>query len=453
LPLVDLEEVAGEADDQAEAAETNDAQKEATTEELLEALNEAAGAESGDAASTESGAPVTITILGDELILTSSDEAALDKLEELLQNTVEAVPPRNAWTIFTLQSADATETAELLKQLFPDSSVAVSPTQSSSGMMGLMASGFSSFGSSISDMTGLSSSMMSGRLTIIPDVRLNALFVAGPPGKVQDVETMLAAVDSDNWPQSLRERVPRMIPVEHADLDEVYNIVRDVYKDFFESEQAQQTRAGANAFAAMMGGGGGRNNRQQAEPPARLTVGVDHRTSNLIVSASDELYREIQALVKSLDKSAQDARRTVRIVTVQNADPNLLTSALDSVMPKVSITSAATRTTRRSDSENQNQSGQNNEDAARRALFDRMRQGGGNSPFGGGGNPFGGGDRGRDSGGDRGGRGGDRGGRGSFGNFGGGNFGGGNFGRGFGGGGFFGGGGGDGGGRGGGRNR
>ncbi|MBX3440806.1 MAG: hypothetical protein KF774_00265 [Planctomyces sp.] len=403
------------------------------------------------------GAQVQIIVMGDELVLSSSDEQALDQLEDMLQSAMQAVPPRTGWTIFTLQSADAYETAILLEQLFPDSSVSTSAASSSSGMMGMFSSGVSSFGSSLMSMTGMSSAMSATTLTIIPDGRLNALFVSGPAGKVRDVEEMLQILDATDWPDNYRMRVPRTIPVEYADVDEVHTIVRDTYRDYLESEQSRQQRNGANVLAQMMGGGGGGgggrggNNRDSANSQAQLALAVDRRTSHLIVSANEDMFQQVQALVRTLDRQAQEARRSVRVLSVDHVDPGLLTSTLGSMLPKVNVTAAGTRPTRRDEGaarggDTQPGGGQS-PDEMRRA-FQQMR--GGQQGGGQGGSPFGG-----QQGGNRGGQfGGGQFGGGQFGGnrggqqFGGGNRGGFNFGG--GGGGRGGGGGGGGGGRGGG---
>ncbi len=63
--------------------------------------------------------PITITILGDQLVIQSEDEAVLDQMEDYLQQSLEYLPPSNKPTIFILQSADPVETANTLVALFP----------------------------------------------------------------------------------------------------------------------------------------------------------------------------------------------------------------------------------------------------------------------------------------------------------------------------------------------
>jgi hypothetical protein len=214
---------------------------------------------------------------------------------------------------------------------------------------------------------------------------------------------MLQVLDAtDLGSENLRDRMPRMIAVEHADIDEVFSMVRDTYKDYMQSEQPQQQQQ-QNPFAAMMGGNNRNNRQQQQQQKAQLALAVDRRSNNLIVSASESLFIQIEGLVKSIDKSAKDAERTVRVLQVQNVDPSLLQTSLGTMLPNVQVNAVQTgRSNRRNDSNNgaapnvtpqPNQGGQN----PFTSPFGNGGRGGQN-PFGGGGrggqNPFGGGGRG-----------------------------------------------------------
>ena len=161
----------------------------------------------------------------------------MNRLEDFIESMNEALPPRTNWTVFYLRSADATETAEMLQELFPSSSVSSSTSSNSRspGPLGGLTSGLSSIGSSLMDMTGLSSlGTTSQSLRIIADVRSNSLFVTGPSFLVNEVEQMLKILDAAELPESLRARIPRLIDVRFADVEEVAGIVRDVYKDYLE---------------------------------------------------------------------------------------------------------------------------------------------------------------------------------------------------------------------------
>ncbi len=373
-------------------------------------------AKPGTSASANDKSPVVITVLDDELLLTSDDPAALDQMEELLGQTMEVLPPRVQWTVFPLQTADATEIATMLQQLLPDASVS-SASSSSSSMLGSMGGGVSSFGSSLMGMTGLGN-MGAGpqTLQIIPEVRLNALFVAGPTAKVREVEEMLKVLDASEWPDTLRNKTSRMVQLEYADASEVLDVLKETYKGYLEDGGNNPQ---ANALAMLMGGGRGGNQNQNQKPKSQLAMSADKRTNQIIVWSDDTIYQEVKTLATSLDQSAQQAKRTVRVLSLQNTNSSVITSALGQLMPKVKVSSSGPRSSSSSSSSssgnpppNTSSSGGGGDGPNQDQLRDFIRQqrgsGEGGSPFGqpGGGSPFGGGSGSSPFGGGRGGRGG-----------------------------------------------
>lgn len=271
--------------------------------------------------------------------------------------------------------------------------------------------------------TGLSTTT-AGVLRIIPEPRLNALFVSGPSSKVEEVADFLDILDASDWPGTLRDRVPHMIPVEYAEVADVYRIVRDAYKDYIEGQQGGNPFGGGNALAMFMGGGGGGrggrdndNNRQQRD--IQLTVAMDEQTSHLIVSADESLYQEIKELVESLDRAALNARRTIRVVALQNTSTTAVQNTLGAVMPRVKVSTSGARTSTSSSqsssssntsssSSSDNQSQGPSQDQIRQFWMQRMQQQqqGSSQPSGDSGRSrFGGGDRGSFFGGGRSGRG------------------------------------------------
>ncbi len=292
------------------------------------------------------GKPIRVFSSGGNLVVTSEDEPALDEMERMIELMMEVTPSKPRWTIFYLRSADASETAAMLERLFPTSSVS-SGTSSSGGMLGELTGGMSSMGRSLMNATGLSSAM-AGALTlrIIPDMRSNALYVAGPAEQVREVEAMLRVLDASELPEQLRDRTPHRILVQHAEVEDVAAIVREIYKDDMTPE-GQQPGQQQNPFAMLMGGGGssrGGSSRggQQAARTIKLTLSVDARTNTLIVSSSEALFRQIEALVQAVDEDARAANRTVRVVDIKGSNSAAVQTALTAMYSKIK-TGAATR--------------------------------------------------------------------------------------------------------------
>jgi len=337
-----------------------------------------------------SNAPISVTFSGGNLVVVSQDEAALDRFEELISSMQQSMPPKNQWTVFYLQSADATETAATLERIFPSSSVSRSGT--TEGFLGDLSSGLSSMGRGLMDMTGLNTLTAGPQsLRIIPDLRSNSLFVAGPPHLVDEVEDMLKVLDASELPEQLRDRQPRYIAVKNAEVGEVAEIVRNVFSEELEPPQARQQQG--NPLAAIMGGGGGRGGDQR-NPVNRvkLTIGVDYQTSRLIVSCSEPLFQQIEQVVQELDQSALEARKTIRVVQLEHSNTSTLKTTLGTLMPRVRVSSSSER---RSSGGDSGQSapqppagGAPSQDQMRQLFMQRMmeqqRGGGGGFPgFGG----------------------------------------------------------------------
>ncbi|MBO13766.1 MAG: hypothetical protein CMJ68_23820, partial [Planctomycetaceae bacterium] len=358
---------------------------------------------------------IVIEIRDGNLVLLSEDEEALDQLEARLQSLMSHMTPKTTWTIFYLRSADATEAAMMIERLFPQSSVSATASDSGGSLFGELTGGISSLGSSLMDMTGINS-LGTGptALQIIPETRSNALFVSGPADQIADVESVLKILDAAELPEQLRQRAPRYITVEHADVNEVAQIVRDVYKEELTSSSRSSGRGssqGANPFAMLMGAAGGGSSRGSSsrggssKGGVKMTIGVDSRTSALVVSASDALFKQVEALVSTLDNAAKDAKRTVRIVTLENTNSSAIQQAVSALLPKASVSTGGGSSSptgfgpsSRTSSRTSSRGGSSSDQAARMRQFMQMRGGsmgrGGSTGRGGsmgrGGSPFGG---------------------------------------------------------------
>ena len=395
----------------------------------------APAAPKAEAARNGSGSEVRVSPYGENILLYSDDPKALARVEQMLDTLIRSAPAKTTWTVYYLRVADATEVAMMLGQLFPQGTISQAE---GSGLLGGLGNSLSSFGSSLLSSAGGSSLSRSPQsLRIVPETRSNALFISGTESQVKQVLDSLKILDAAERPESLKDRVARMISVDHADVEEVAEIVREVYKEQMEVPGAIPgitNRGGGrggniNPLAALVSGamGGGATQANGRPREVQLTLGVDRRTNSLVVSASDSLYKQVESLVHSLDQSAREANRTVRVVNLKNGNSAAIQQALTAMTTKVKVNNANRTNTPGAPPTNPWAGAQQGNDDVRNFWRQRMMQGGAGAGLGG----FGAG---------AGGTGGWGGGGGNWGG-GGGNFGGGRRG-GFGGGGFGGGGGG-----------
>lgn len=356
------------------------------------------------------GQPVTddvyVQLIGDELILSSQDQAKLDELEELLEMLHQTLPMKPEYTVVYLEAADALEAADMLSQFFPSSSVASVSATSSGSMFGSLGSSFGSMGSSLMDATGLSGLGSSTGLKIIPDVRTNSLFLTGPQSMIRDALAFLRVLDSNDVPESLKDMQPRQILVQYADVNAVASLVRDVFKPYMEAagggRQQQQ-----NPLAAMFGGGGGSSGRgKNDDSKVRMTIGVDEQTSTLTINSNQEIFDAVEKVVTQSDEAARSANPTVRSIQLKNADAVVIQQMLGSLVPRVSVSSSKTASAKPAASETSGSGGGNSsggrdrdqgQEALSREIQNRIRermqqqQSSGGQSGRGGFNPFGGG--------------------------------------------------------------
>ena len=325
----------------------------------------AAGGESGGQPS------VSIVVQDDKLIVTSPDAGELDEFESIADLVVRPqATSGKQWSVVYLSTVTSEDAAAFLGQIFPDALVL--------GEGKVLVS---------------SSAVVSNReLMIVPEPNANALYLTGTEREINQVRDILRLYDSSDRPDAARDRVPRSVPVNYADLAEVYEIVKSVYADKLPQQQM------------------GRDGRPSGTLPGEMALGLDTNTSKLIVSSNETTYQQVADLVAALDADAKEAKRSVRVVQLRNTDAAAVEGLLGSIIPKVTFSSSGTSvSTSRSGGDREEQakpetpqpSGGDDEAARerRREFFRRMfenRGSGGGPPGGfGGGRPGGfGGDRG-----------------------------------------------------------
>ena len=273
---------------------------------------------------------VTIEVRGSELFIYSNDDVALDQVEETIRDLVQQMPSRTEWTVFFLRAAPAEGTAQTLVDLlragnYTDAIIGAGPDY-----------GYGGLGSQ--------------PMRIVPDARTNSLFVSGPEAQVEQAERFLRFLDTTELPESLRDRVPRSIPVEYADVNDVAQMIRELYQDFM-----------VDPNAAARGGRRGDRDRgddddqrlaaitaAQAQNPGlrpsgiQLTLAVDENANTLLVSCNDQLFEQIRTLVRQRDQAAQGSQPVVRVLQLDPASATQVRAALNGI---TETTDTATTTT------------------------------------------------------------------------------------------------------------
>lgn len=280
--------------------------------------------------------------------LYSSDQRALDEVEEIVRELARTMPGRTNWTVFYLRAADASQTASTLYSLMPEATIS------------------SLFAPTPYDTAGAGSTPES--FDIVPEPRTNALFVSGSSAQIQRVEQLLEILDTVDVPPSLVARTPRSIPVRYADVNQIATLVQALYKDRLtdpaavqreEEARRQQNGDGRNRGGEESRGDDGQRRQQEEQRASRsqgrggrpqqsgpqLTIAVDPIARELIVSCDEALFREISAFVESRDQIARDTRESIDIVRLPQSFPaesQAVLQVLQSISPNVTVSTVET---------------------------------------------------------------------------------------------------------------
>ncbi len=369
--------------------------------------------------------PINISMGPAGLVITCEDPKVLEDFVSLVKTLASRQNgAQREYTVYYLKYAKAQVASELLNQIFSGGS----SSSSSSGGGGLMNSlagaafgdvggglvgsllGFGGGGGSSDAPAKLTGS---GTITIVPETRLNALFIQANPTDLEMLEQILKVIDQAQSPEDVTViNKPRLIPVYYTTAEEVAAVVKSVYAERMSPAGGGQQRQPnpedfIRALRGGRGGGGGNDSRRQAEDTQKMSIGIDTRTNSLVVTAPEPLFNEVKSLVAQLDQEQPAGTESMRIVTLKNTSPAAVQQALTQIVgPEFlkgskpatlgtgstgSITTSTQRSNRTMNSQPQQQFGGQGSTGFDPRAMQQMLQGGGGgrSSRGGGGSGFG----------------------------------------------------------------
>jgi len=323
------------------------------------------------------------------LVIASEDQESLDKLEALIETLSSRYSSSAEYSVYYLRYVKADVAAQMLQSIL----TGVTPSDDGGGsLMGDIASEMLGGGGGLmGSLMGMGSSSTStsltgGSLSIIPDMRLNALVVQASVQDLDKIDQLLKVMDQPHSPEQVEtKRTPRMIPVLYTSAQDIASIVQTVYSDRIASTGGgggQQRQPSPEDFIrALRGGRGGREGgggAGAASEPEKMTIGVDSRSNSLVVSAPDPLFEEVKALVEELDQAGDDTNQTMQVVKVRSSNPETIQKALSSLtgQPVTVNSTTANSSSGNSNASNNNGNAAPNPDEMRQRMemFQRIRE-------------------------------------------------------------------------------
>jgi len=211
------------------------------------------GGGSSRGGSSASGGRVTtpkVVASADELsnsLIVSAPEDSMTMIEDVVKQVDVPVEDITEVKVFRLKYAGATETATMLKNLFPDTSTQGSRTGGRTGgsfFGGFRPPGSSGGGGGASGASGQSERILKqNKVVAVADVRTESVIVTASPTLMEQITSMIAQLDSD---PSKQQKV-FVIPVENADPAQMQQILQGLFPTQ-SGRSSQNNQAGRNAF-------------------------------------------------------------------------------------------------------------------------------------------------------------------------------------------------------------
>jgi hypothetical protein len=253
---------------------------------------------------------VSIEVHGDEIVVYSGDTESLDAVEATIRELIRQIPAVTRWTIFYLKVADA-ETASLkLMNLMSDS---LYPASQDLGLL----------------------DERPEPPRIVPDKRTNAIFFSGSDAEVAEAERFLEHIDATEVPGSFLNREPHSIAVQYANVEQIAELLKSLYKDYLTDPVVERLKVDAERRSSSST----RPSIDITESPGiRLTIAVDGQTGELLVACNDQLFQEIKAVVQQRDLAVRDSQPTVEFMRVSKGIPSNIVDMLGGMSDKISAT-------------------------------------------------------------------------------------------------------------------
>ena len=295
-------------------------------------------------------ATLTANQSSNALVLTDR-QASIHRIAEIITALDTSISSISTIRVFPLEFADASELADVVKEIFeqPSSSSSRGGRGSSSsssrsalfqrfgfggggGDRGGSSRGGSSRGGSTrgSSSSGTSQALQAAtHVVAVADERTNSLVVSAPDEFIPTIEEVVNKIDRNV--DDVTEIA--VFHLEHADAQETAQILTDLFSDQDEQNQSS-VRFGSSrgGFGSSRGSsrGGGQDTSQRLQQQQTVVAVADPRTNSVIVSASAGLMSEIGQMVGKLD-SDNSRKQKVYVYSLEHADADNVAEILRSM--------------------------------------------------------------------------------------------------------------------------
>ncbi len=300
--------------------------------ELLTSVYERLNRTRGRPASDQSQQVTVIAIGKPNAVLIVASENDIDSVNALIDKLDQPIDPVGEFEVFYLKYAIAGQVVTTLDSFF-------------SGRTGGSTTGGASTGS-----TGGSSrtaSGLGGRVRAIADSRTNSVIVQARPRDLAEVKRLIDELDQAG---SKSVSQIKMIPLKNAVADELAEVLNLAIQSVISPPQQARSSTGGGGQNFGGGGGGAQGQVDQKLREAKsavlqlldgddgeklesgiladIRINADHRSNSLIVTAPEDSFPLIQALVRKFDQPSSLVAE-IKHFTLKNADAQSVSTMLN----------------------------------------------------------------------------------------------------------------------------
>lgn len=277
-----------------------------------------------------------------QLILSSPDTDALDRLEELVVRATSPSP--SDFHFFQLKYALAYDVAAIIEDVFQED-------KRKRSMPWWWFDDFDSEDKSDKDKVRLSKRRP---LKILPDVTTNSILVMGADARqLEKIEEMLKFYDRAEPTEAKTVRKTEIFPLRYTKAKTLADTIKDVYRDLLSANDKalassnQQQESRRERYWRYSSSDDDKGAQKMPTFKGLLSIGVDEVSNSLIVSAPPYLMESITKIIQDLDQAAQPQEDVVTVVRLgPNTSAQQVEETLSSVLDPKSGKSRAPRAKR-----------------------------------------------------------------------------------------------------------
>jgi type II secretory pathway component GspD/PulD (secretin) len=275
------------------------------------------------------------------LLLQSDDTEALNLFEEFLRTIAGPVAAKPTPPIvFYLKHTKVDDALRMLRELIDGGEAANDQVAGTLVKSYVPATFPGSLPSTIVTSQDGTTTMMAGAITVVADARLNRLIAQGTTEDIQRIEGYLKIIDKDNSITSIvTYGESHVLELENTKASDVAAAIKEAFSSRIAGSGASGANSAANpqsipqqlAAEAAAKEGGDPKKVIVMQPPRNLepkmTIALHEPSNSLIVTAPDQLFDEVERLVRTIDARGAEA---VEVISPVNGE--LVGSVLQQVL-------------------------------------------------------------------------------------------------------------------------